>query len=148
MKSDIKDIQKQMRNNVLRIPTIQRINPVERDSSSKTSDNEASMSKKVIVLEPDNILFTIEDSEIPGLVPNLVFERAGENGQGINQFLYLNQSYKPFLLYICEKFEVVLYSRLKSGILNQLMGQIKTMVPEIKFSAVFGASSCLNTKLI
>lgn len=136
------------KNNVMRIPTQQQFLNAEKGSIAKTTDVDGNIAKKVIVLEPEDLIFTIQNTEIAGQVPNLVFERVGEKGKMVTQYLYLNQSYKPFLLYLCQNFEVILYSRLKTGLLNQLLSQIKAMVPGLKFSAVVGASCWLNTKLI
>lgn len=147
LSQDIKKIHKQMRSNSMKISNHQRVLQVEKNSTSVTCNESVSL-KKTLVIEPENLLFTIRDEEIPGVAPNLVFERQGKNGESITQYLYLNQSYKPFLIYICQKFEVVIYSRLKTSLLNQLLTQIKTMVPGLYFSAVIGSSCCLNTKLV
>lgn len=103
--------------------------------------------KKTVVLEPENLIFTLKEQKIEGVVPNLVFEQKNEQGKMITQHMYLNQSYKPFLIYLCKTYEVIIYSRIKIGLLNQLINQIKAICPEVNFSAVLGGNSCFNAKL-
>jgi hypothetical protein len=55
---------------------------------------------KTIVLEPMGIIFTIQTEEIEGVTPNLVFELKDAEGKVQTNYLYLNQSFKPFLLYL------------------------------------------------
>lgn len=91
------------------------------------SENTDAKSIKTVVIELDDLIFTIRDKPIDDIPPNLVFEQKDETGNLKTSYLYFNQSYKPFLIFLCEKFEVIVYSRLKQNLLNQLLVQIKKM---------------------
>jgi hypothetical protein len=104
--------------------------------------------KDTIILEPEDLIFTIKDSEIPDVRPSLVFEMVNDDKETVTQYMYMNQFSIPFLKYICWKFEVIIYSRIKKNILCQLLNQIQTMDADIKFAAIFGANACANIKLV
>lgn len=71
-----------------------------------------------------------------------------DNREPITQYMYMNRFAIPFLKHICDKFEVIIYSRIRTTILTQIMKQIKSMACEIKFSVVIGANSCANVRLV
>ena len=145
LKADIKRIQKKIRSSSIKVWLAMNAPQI---LASNTDDNEEIKHKKTVILEPEDIIFTIRDQEIEGSTPNLVFEQKNAEGKLITQYMYLNQSYKPFLIYIWKTFEVIIYSRLKTGLLNQLLTQIKTMWNEVNFSAVLGSNSCFSAKLM
>ena len=118
------------------------------DLGSNTDDSEDIQYKKTVVLEPEDLIFTILDNQIEGASPNLVFEQKDIDGNMATYYMYLNQSYKPFLHYLCQKFEVIIYSRIKIGLLNQIMNQIKAICPLLSFSTVLGKNSCSYAKLV
>jgi hypothetical protein len=142
---DIRIIQKTIKQGLMKMGTIRR-QPTHNDGS--LSPTTVGDFKDTIVLEPEDLIFTIRDSQIPNMRPSLVFEMVDDNKETVTQFMYMNQFSIPFLKYICEKFEVIIYSRIKKNILSQLLAQIKTMDDGIKFSAIFGANCCANVKLV
>jgi hypothetical protein len=142
---DIRIIQKTIKQGLMKMGTIRRRTSQNSDALSPTSVGDF---KDTIVLEPEDLIFTIRDSKIPNRRPSLVFEMVNDNKETVTQFMYMNQFSTPFLKSICEKFEVIIYSRIKKNILSQLLNQIKTMDTGIKFSAVFGANCCANVKLV
>lgn len=148
LKNEIKQIQRKLRTGSLRLNSNHQLLQPEKDSSSRTDDNDSTAVKNTIVIEPEDLIFTLKTREIEGVVPNLVFEQKDKEGKRVTHYLYLNQSFKPFLKYLCSKFEVIIYSRMKTSLLSQLLSQIKTMVPDLNFSAVLGGSAWLNTKLV
>lgn len=97
LKKDILKIQKKLKSTNLRLNSIaKQLN----ENSSQTDDNEVQEVLKTIVIEPENLIFTISETEVQGVSPNLVFEQKDNSGQAKTQFLYLNQSFKPFLIYL------------------------------------------------
>ena len=143
-RGDIKEIQKKIKSSSIKHLSLSR-QPL--DSGSNTDDNENIQYKKTIVLELEDLIFTILDHKVEGVNPNLVFEQRNEEGVMITQYMYMNQSYKPFLLYIWKTFEVIIYSRIKSGLLNQLLNQIKSMCPEIIFFCSFRQKFVIQCKI-
>lgn len=96
LKDEIKKLQKKLKSAHLRLNSIAKnLN----DSASHNSDDGIS-EPKTIVLEPMGIIFTIQTEEIEGVTPNLVFELKDAEGKVQTNYLYLNQSFKPFLLYL------------------------------------------------
>ena len=142
---DIRIIQKTIKQGLIKMGTIRRQPGQNNGYLSPTSVGDF---KDTIVLEPEDLIFTIRDSMIPNRRPSLVFEMMNDNNKSVTQFMYMNQFSIPFLKSICEKYEVIIYSRIKKNILSQLLNQIKNMDDTIKFSAVFGANCCANVKLV
>ena len=96
LKSEIKKLQKKIKSANLRLNSIARqLN----DSDSQTDDNDYKI-RKTVVLEPLDIIFTVQEHEVEGSTPNLIFEQKDTDGQVKTNYLYLNQSYKPFLKYL------------------------------------------------
>lgn len=116
------------------------------DSSSQTDDNEMKI-WKTIVLEPNDLIFTIRQEKIDDIFPNLVFEWKDSQGYIKTHYLYLNQSFKPFLIYLWSNFEVIIYSQLKISLLKQLLLQIESLWPGLHFSSVFGSNSWIDIQL-
>lgn len=141
---EIKKIQKKIRST-----SIKQLTSIRQgyDSGSNTDNSEYLHMRKVVVLEPEDLIFTLTENKIDGIVPNLVFEQKNEFGEITTQHMYMNQSFKPFLIYLCKTYDVIIYSRIKVGLLNQLLNQVKTMCPDAHFCAVLGANSCFNAKL-
>lgn len=147
LRYEIKQIQRQMRSGALKLAAQVRGSPTGQSSNCRTDDWEIPRIKKTLVIEPENLIFTIKTEKLENVDPNLVYEEADSDGNPQLNYMYLTQSYQPFLKYIWEHFEVVVYSRLRSSLLTQLLGQIESMVPGVTFPTVFGSGSCLKTKL-
>lgn len=97
LKKDILKIQKKMKNSNLRLNSIARqLN----ENSSQTSQSEEVDLIKTVVLEPDNLIFTISQTEIVNIYPDLVFEQKDSSGKTTPHYFYLNKSFKPFLTYL------------------------------------------------
>ena len=144
LKSDIRVIQKTIRQGLTKLGTVKR---TRRNNTGGLSPTTAGEYKDTIVLEPEDLIFTIQNSRIPDLPPNLVYDIMNDYGETFTQYMYINRFAISFLKYICENFEVIIYSRIKISTLNQLMKQIKSMAPEIRFSAIIGGNSCANVRL-
>lgn len=96
LKSDIRKLQKKLKSSSMKLNVLQR---QQQDSSSFTDDNDLG-NKKTVILEPEGLIFTVLDYEVEECVPNLVFEQKDQQGRKVTQYLYMNQSYKPFLIYL------------------------------------------------
>lgn len=94
LKEDIHKLQKKLKSANLRLNSISKhLN----DSSSQNEDNDF-LTPYTIVLEPMDLIFTIRHSELKDMVPNLVFEQKDSDGKVQTNYLYFNQSFKPFLI--------------------------------------------------
>jgi len=134
----IKTIQTKMRGSIGKSLPFQRNPDYSTSSPSLTSSGEA---RETIVLEPVDTVFTIRKTPIEDLQANLIFELKGEDGNPATNYLYFNKFALPFLIFICQNFDVILYSRLKTSILNQIVNLIYEMGPDLKFISVLGSNS-------
>ena len=141
---DIRRMQRKMRTSSIKMS----LNSKSQQAPGSYTNNYEEDIKKTVVLEPEDIIFTILDYELEDSTPNLIFEQKNSEGELVTQYMYMNQSFKPFLIFLWKTFDVIIYSRLKIGLLNQLLNQIKTMWPEINFLAILGSNSWFNAKLM
>ena len=122
LKDSIRSIQSKARGSIVRSLSFLRNSEYLNSSPSITS---AGDTKDLIVLEPMDLIFTIRAKEIEDLDPSLIIENKGEDGNLSPHFLYLNKFALSFLHFICQSFDVIIYSRLKTAILNHILGALK-----------------------
>lgn len=119
------------------------------ENGSATDASELYTPRKTIVVEPEDLLFTIKDHEVKDETPTFVFEQKVPNSNETQtQYLYLNPGFKGFLNFIWKHCEVIIYSRLKLNLLSQILKQIQLQCQNAAFSHIYGGNSCLNTKMI
>ena len=97
LKSDIKKIQKRMRNKLTKLVSYQKMRT---KSPSVMSNTTLGDCKGTIVIEPNDLIFTVKDCKMSEVEPHLVFETKNEEGEPVTQYMYLNTTAVPFLKFI------------------------------------------------
>ena len=93
---DIRRMQRKMRTSSIKMS----LNSKSQQAPGSYTNNYEEDIKKTVVLEPEDIIFTILDYELEDSTPNLIFEQKNSEGELVTQYMYMNQSFKPFLIFL------------------------------------------------